>query len=68
MQYDIDLTRGPTPPTDNKIRVYVNQHIGKFIGPESGATISLSRGDTVFIRRGDVEALVMNGKLRHIVE
>ena len=68
MQYGLDLTRDLTPPTDNKIRVYVNEDVGEFIGPESGATITLSRGDTAFLRRGDVEALVMNGKLRHVVE
>ena len=68
MQYGLDLTRDSTPPTDNKIRVYVNEDVGEFIGPESGANITLSRGDTVFIGRGDVEALVMSGKLRHLVE
>ena len=52
----------------SKIRVYVNEDVGEFVGPESGASISLARGDTAFLRRGDVEALVMNGKLRHIVE
>ena len=51
--YNLDLTRDCAPPVDHlNIKVHVLQDIGKFIGPESGATLELKRGD-VHLGRGD---------------
>ncbi len=66
-QYDIDLTRDSTPPSDLLIKVHVLADVGQFIGPESGATLELKRGDNPFLRRGDVEHLVRQGKCRHLI-
>ena len=67
MQYDLDLTRDCSPPEDLLIKVNVLADIGQFIGPESGATLELKRGDNPFLRRGDVEHLVRQGLLQHHV-
>ena len=67
MKYDLDLTRGCTPPADNLlIRVNVLMDVGKFVGPESGAMLELKRGDNPYLRRGDVEHLVMQGFLKQV--
>ena len=64
---DIDLTRDLEPPNDNLyIRVNVLSDVGQFVGPESGSTIDLKRGDCSFLRRGDVEHLVRQGSLEHV--
>lgn len=66
--YDLDLTRDCTPPVDNlMIKVHVLADIGKFVGPESGSAIELRVGDHAFLRRGDVEHLVRQGVLQHLV-
>ena len=63
----IDLTRDHDPPSDNLyIRVNVLSDIGQFVGPESGSTIDLKRGDCSFLRRGDVEHLVRQGTLEQV--
>ena len=65
--YDLDLTRDAKPPSDLYIKVLAKQEVGAFIGPESGATIDpVKVGDTLFLRRGDVEPLIRQGKLEHI--
>ena len=65
--YDLDLTRDTKPPSDLYIKVLAKEEVGAFIGPESGATIDPVRaGDTIFLRRGDVEPLIRQGKLEHI--
>ena len=52
----------PLPP-----QVLAKEEIGAFVGAESGATIDpMKAGDTVFLRRGDVEPLVRQGKLEHV--
>ena len=65
--YDIDLMRDTKPPTDLYIKVLAREEVGAFVGPESGATIDPVRaGDTIFLRRGDVEPLIRQGKLEHL--
>lgn len=65
--YDLDLTRDAKPPSDLYIKVLAKQEVGAFIGAESGATIDpVKAGDTIFLRRGDVEPLIRQGKLEHI--
>ena len=67
--YDLDLTRDTKPPSDLYIKVLAREELGAFIGAESGATIdSIRAGDTVFLRRGDVEPLIRQGKLEHLAE
>ena len=58
--------QSPGPP-DSPTQVHVLEDVGKFVGPESGATIQLKRGDHPFLRRGDVEHLVRQGILEHEV-
>ena len=65
-EYDIDLTLNTKPPTDLYIRVLVVQDVGEIVGPESGATLDLRKGDTLFLRRRDVEPLIRQGLLVHI--
>ena len=66
-EYDVDLTRDVKPPADLYIKVFVKEEVGAFIGPESGATIDpVKAGDTIFLRRGDVEPLIRQGRLEHI--
>ena len=65
--YDLDLMRDTKPPTDLFIKVLAKEEVGAFVGPESGATIEqMNGGDTVFLRRGDVEPLIRQGKLEHL--
>ena len=65
--YDLDLTRDTKPPSDLYIKVLAREEVGAFIGPESGATIDpVKAGDTIFLRRGDVEPLIRQGRLEHI--
>ena len=65
--YDLDLMRDTKPPTDLYIKVLAREEVGAFVGPESGATIDPMRGgDMVFLRRGDVEPLIRQGKLEHV--
>ena len=65
--YDLDLMRDTKPPTDLYIKVLAREEVGAFVGPESGATIDPVRaGDTMFLRRGDVEPLIRQGKLEHL--
>lgn len=65
--YDLDLTRDTKPPTDLYIKVLAREEVGAFIGPESGATIDpVKAGDTIYLRRGDVEPLIRQGRLEHI--
>lgn len=65
--YDLDLTRDSKPPSELYIKVLAKEEIGAFVGAESGATIDpMKAGDTVFLRRGDVEPLVRQGKLEHV--
>ena len=65
--YDLDLTRDTKPPSDLYIKVLAKEEVGAFIGPESGATIDpVKAGDTIFLRRGDVEPLIRQGRLEHI--
>ena len=65
--YDMDLTRDTKPPSDLYIKVLAREEVGAFIGPESGATIDpVKAGDTIFLRRGDVEPLIRQGRLEHI--
>ena len=69
VEYDLDLTRDTKPPSDLYIKVLAREELGAFIGAESGATIdSIRAGDTVFLRRGDVEPLIRQGKLEHLAE
>jgi len=63
---DFDLTLNATPPTDLYIKVLVKHEVGEIIGPESGATIDLRAGETIFLRRRDVEPLIRQGSLEHI--
>ena len=64
---DLDLTRDAKPPSDLYIKVLARKEIGAFIGAESGATIDpVKAGDTIFLRRGDVEPLIRQGKLEHV--
>ena len=65
-EYDIDLTLNTKPPTDLYIRVLVVQDVGEIVGPESGATLDLRKGDPLFLRRRDVEPLIRQGLLVHI--
>ena len=67
IKYDLDLTRDGGPPGDLLIKVNVLEGIGRFVGPESGATLELRRGDRPALRRGDVEHLVRQGILQHQV-
>jgi len=62
----LDLTRHTKPPTDLYIKILVNQEVGEIVGPETGATIDLRVGDIMFLRRGDVEPLIRQGKLTHV--
>ena len=65
--YDLDLTRDTKPPSDLYIKALALEEVGAFVGSESGATIEpLKAGNTIFLRRGDVEPLVRQGKLKHI--
>ena len=65
--YNLDLMRDVKPPTDLYIKVLAKEEIGAFVGPESGATIDPVRaGDTIFLRRGDVEPLIRQGKLEQM--
>ena len=65
--YDLDLTRDTKPPSDLYIKVLAREEVGAFIGAESGATIDpIKSGDTLFLRRGDVEPLVRQGKLEYV--
>jgi hypothetical protein len=67
-EYDIDLTLNASkPPTDLYIKVHVKEEVGEIVGAESGATIDLRAGDTIFCRRRDVEPLIRQGRLVHIM-
>ena len=66
-EYDLDLTRDKKPPTELFIKVLVKQEVGSFVGAETGAEIDLKKGEEAFLRRGDVEHLVRQGKLEHVV-
>ena len=67
--YDLDLTRDSKPPTDLYIKVLAKAEVAAFVGPESGATIDpLKAGDTIFLRRGDIEPLIRQGKLEHVID
>ena len=67
--YDLDLTRDTKPPSDLYIKVLAREEVGAFIGAESGATIDPIRaGDTIFLRRGDVEPLIRQGRLEHLAD
>ena len=69
VEYDLDLTRDTKPPTDLYVKVLAKQDVDAFIGAESGARIdTLRAGDTVFLRRGDVEPLIRQGMLEHLVD
>ena len=65
-EYDIDLTLNSKPPSDLYIKVLVVQDVGEIVGAESGATIDLRAGDTLFLRRRDVEQFIRQGQLVHI--
>jgi hypothetical protein len=63
----VDITRDYDPPEDNLyIRVNVLQDVETFVGPDTGNNIDLRRGAVNYIRRGDVEHLVRQGKLRQV--
>jgi hypothetical protein len=65
--YDLDLTRDAKPPSELYIKVLAREDVGAFIGAESGATIdAVKAGDTIFMRRGDVEPLIRQGRLEHV--
>ena len=64
--YEVDLMRYNKPPADLYIKVLVKEEIGGIIGAESGAAMDLREGDIAFLRRGDVEPLVRQGKLVHV--
>ena len=65
-EFNLDLSRDLEPPQDLMIKVYVPEDVGQFIGPESGANLDLRAGDEVFLRRGDVEALLRQGLVQHV--
>lgn len=68
-EFDLDLMRDSTPPADLYIKVLAKEELDAFVGPESGATIDPVRaGDTIFLRRGDVEPLIRQGKFEHLVD
>ena len=67
--YDLELTRDAKPPTDLYIKVLAREEVGAFVGADSGATIdAVNAGDTIFLRRGDVEPLIRQGKLEHLID
>ena len=65
-EFNLDLSRDLEPPQDLMIKVYVPEDVGQFIEPESGANLDLRAGDEVFLRRGDVEALLRQGLVQHV--
>lgn len=62
---DLDLTADPRPPQDLFIEVRVNRDCGSVL-TDSGP-VALKPGTAHFIKRSDVEHLIRQGALTHIV-
>lgn len=64
-QVELDLTADPTPPRDLYIEVRVNKDCGSVL-TDSGP-VALKPGTAHFLKRTDVEHLIRQGALTHIV-
>jgi GINS complex subunit 1 len=62
---DVDLLAVQEPPKDQYIEVRVLESAGE-LTTESGATLSLDKNTTHFLRRCDVEHLIRQGLLEQI--
>lgn len=62
---ELDLTADPLPPRDLFIEVRVNHDCGSVL-TDSGP-VTLKRGTAHFLKRTDVEHLIRQGALTHIV-
>lgn len=62
---DLDLTADPLPPRDLYIEVRVNRDCGSVL-TDSGP-VTLKPGTAHFLKRTDVEHLIRQGALTHIV-
>lgn len=62
---ELDLTADPLPPRDLYIEVRVNRDCGSVL-TDSGP-VTLKKGTAHFLKRSDVEHLIRQGALSHIV-
>lgn len=62
---DLDITADPLPPRDLFIEVRVNRDCGTIL-TDSGP-VALKQGTAHFLKRSDVEHLIRQGSLTHIV-
>ncbi|KNC51977.1 DNA replication complex GINS protein PSF1 [Thecamonas trahens ATCC 50062] len=65
-EVDLNLTEDLTPPKDLFIEVRVVQDAGTII-TEAGDELTLTRNSTHYLRRSDVEHLIRQGVVEHIV-
>ena len=47
--------------------VLAQTQLRQFVGPESGSFVDLKQGDECFLRRGDVELLIRQGDVEHVL-